>query len=207
MNTPINKRNYLVSTRISARYPDPIPGGRRLFMDQTDQSSTPELPNGPAKLTTDLKKDRFKLEYAGDNIFQATVRLVRDGAEIALKDAGVRLFVVSKSDGWNIVTQTVRIAVVASLPGDTIVVRGNTTDVVSEVELLTLAEGPVGVHGGRQDWLISVDPGPVATLSCVDVPAKNGEPDATRPRAIVEASGVDVTLRFRPHYKARHYGR
>jgi hypothetical protein len=170
-------------------------------MDETSQTPPVELPNGPARVTTDFKKDRFKLEYAGDLIFQATVRLVRADAELGLKEAGVKLLVVSKFEGWGVVTQSIRVAVVAALPGDILRVTGHTIQANAQVEIM--AEPHSGVYCRKQDWLLSIDLVATAEWSCEEVPVR-GEPDATLLRAVLKAEAAEMMLRFRPHYRAKH---
>lgn len=171
----------------------------------TDVNDTPiELPNGPAKVTTDLKKDRFKIDYAGDAIFQATVRVRRNGEDLTLKDAGARLFVVSKSEGWDVVTQSVRVTAVATQEGDTLIIRGHTI-AGHEFGLVPAGQANIdaaGVYCIRQDWLLSTLPEQTVEWFCEEVKPRGAE--NTVPRVAVTAEGGDFVLCFRPHYGKRH---
>ncbi len=209
----------------------------RRAMDETTEHVLVELPNGPAKITTDNKKERFKLEYAGDPVFQGSVILIRDGERMSLKDAHCRLFTVSKSDGWDVVTQSIRVAAVGALPGDVIVMRGHAIDPGGG----SVIEMPVEICGSiyrqDQDWLLSAKSDVRISTMWEDVPvrrsrvdpvaasaegtpaqsSRRGTPDAilvesgqapaVATQAVIEAEGADVTLQFRPHYKKRHVGR
>ena len=134
-------------------------------MQPTDESlpepeSSPEPPpNGPAKVSTDNKKERFKLDYGGETVFQAGVKLIRDEKISGLRDAAARLFVVSKSDGWDVVTQTVRIAAVGSLPGDILTIDGHcpVIDDAVSTEIVGADAGSPCVYCASHDWLLSVD--------------------------------------------------
>jgi hypothetical protein len=160
-------------------------------------------PNGPAKVSTDNKKERFKLDYGGEIVFQAGVKLVRDDKSTSLRDASARLFVVSKFDGWDVVTQTIRIAAVGSLPGDIITIDGHCPIVDDAVATeIACADSPC-VYCATHDWLLSIDAGPKTTFAVEDVPVK-GVPDATAQRISVTAEGPEIILRFRPYYRQRH---
>lgn len=169
------------------------------------QSPPPERwPNGPARVTTDNKKERFKLDYAGDLVFQASVKLLREGEELSFKDAAARLFVLSKFDGWDIVTQTIRVAAVATRPDDRLVVRGQAPDSgTSTTTEIAVVDGCDCIYCLSHDWLLSLDPGPTSTIAAEDVPVK-GDPESTTRRIVLVAEGPEIMLRFRPYYRQRH---
>jgi len=189
----------------------PLGSNKRADMQPNDEpiptsNPTPEPPpNGPAKVSTDNKKERFKLDYGGEIVFQAGVKLIRDDKSTSLRDAVARLFVVSKFDGWDVVTQTIRIAAVGSLPGDILTIDGHCPiiddTVVTEI-LCDEAQLPC-VYCASHDWLLSIDPGPTTTLAVEDVPVK-GTADVTAQRVTVAATGPEIILRFRPYYRQRH---
>jgi hypothetical protein len=170
----------------------------------TDTAPNP-APNGPAHIVTDAKKDRFKIEYAGEPIFQASVRIVRDGNELALKAAAVRLFVVSKFDGWDVVTQSIRVAAIGATPGDTLALCGHSTLRAPDVTVAALDDGSTGLYREAQDWLLSVDAGPDVECAPEELSAA-ASADGRAPRILLDVCGADVTLKFRPHYRARHGG-
>lgn len=169
---------------------------------QDDETQAVELPNGPARVVTDTRKDRFKLEYGGDAIFQATVKVARDDGELSFRDAGARLFVVSKFDGWDVVTQTIRVAAVGARPGDRIFLRGHACHSGEGVAPEMSADSN-GVYSPDQDWLLTIDDGPDASFAPEEIAVK-GDPQATVARIAVTATGVEVGLRFLPYYRQRH---
>jgi hypothetical protein len=173
-------------------------------MGEAEETRSAEIPNGPATVT-DNKKDRFKLEYGGLVIFQATVKLLRDEAEITFKAAGARLFVVSKFDGWDVVTQTVRIAAVGSRPADRLIVRGHAADSGTPISTSITPDetGADAIYSSSHDCLISVEPGPTVTIACEDVPVK-ATPDANVQHIVLHADGPEIILKFRPYYRRRH---
>jgi hypothetical protein len=176
-------------------------------MGEIEETQPAELPNGPARVVTDNKKERFRLEYGGETVVQASVKVLRDEAEFSFRDAGVRLFVVSKFDGWDVVTQTIRVAAVGAKPGDRIAVRGHALDSGTGIatEIVNDQAGASCIYSPAQDWIVSVEDGPSVALVCEDVPVK-GAPETTVQRISFTAEGPEVILRFRPYYRQRHVG-
>ncbi|MGO8673573.1 MAG: hypothetical protein ACLQVD_19710 [Capsulimonadaceae bacterium] len=177
------------------------------------------LPNGPARVVIDNKKDRFKLEYGPDAIFQGVVRLIREGVEMSLRDASTRLIVVSKFEGWKTVTQTVRVAVIGAQPDDVVLLRGTGT-----AAGLTALDGecaadqgglPIGitfhhpaVYSIGGDWLLTSAPppmiGPVEAVPARPAESRGeGEPAIVH-RANLTAEGSEIVIHFLPYYRAHH---
>jgi len=156
-------------------------------------------------VSTDNKKERFKLDYGGEIVFQAGVKLIRDEKSTGLRDAAARLFVVSKFDGWDVVTQTIRIAAVGSLPGDILTIDGHCPiiDDAIATEIICEDGSDPCVYSASHDWLLSIDPGPTTALAVEDVPVK-GVADVAAQRIGVAVQGPEIILRFRPYYRQRH---
>jgi len=148
----------------------------------------------------DNKKERFKLDYGGDIVFQAGVKLIRDDKELGVREAGARLFVVSKFDGWDVVTQTIRVTAVGVRPDDRILVKGFCPDTGTPLVTEIVDEG---VYCSSHDWMLSLDPGPTASLDTEDVPVK-GDPETTVQRIVLTAEAPEIMLRFRPYFRQRH---
>jgi hypothetical protein len=162
-----------------------------------------EAPNGPVQLLTDSKKEKFRLDYNGASIFQGSVKVRRADADLSLKDANTRLFVLSKYDGWDVVTQTIRVGVIGALDGDLILLKGVLPETLGG--MLCRSEEPAtppepveteatAFYCIDHDWLLSVDEGAEGTF----VTAPSG-------KTKMEFVG-DIVLRFRPWYGTRHCG-
>ncbi|MGO8669921.1 MAG: hypothetical protein ACLQVD_00900 [Capsulimonadaceae bacterium] len=178
------------------------------------------LPNGPARVVTDSKKDWLKLEYGRASIFQGDVRLLREGVEMTLREASARLFVVSKFDGWSTVTQTIRVAAVGSRREDVLILRGAGTGVgltpigglcpetmaIVTPEITFIQPALYSVDG---DWLLTSLPAPaIGPLETLAVPLNSSMEDGEIPpvvrRATLAAAGCDIVMRFLPYYRAHH---
>jgi len=184
------------------------------------------LPNGPARLVTDLRKDKFRLDYAGAAILQVTVRLRRGETLLSLRDGGARLIAISKSEGWDRVTQTVRASAVALSPGDTLLMKGTICAAdragvapvaVGEGALQALMRRDAHVICPIRDFQIQFEPAIALTwldatdderppAPTVDGPEalRNGPP-AGRPRKLAfEATVDELIITFRPQFSRYH---
>lgn len=153
------------------------------------------LPNGPATLATDLRKDKFKLEYAGATILQGSLRLERDEAVLSLKEGGSRLLAISRSEGWDRVTQVIRITAVALRPSDRLLLKLTVPSSPPDPDGAD-APKPLQCEGASvtcpvRDFKISVEPeSAIAWIA--------GE------KATAEGSASEFTLTFRPLFSRFH---
>ncbi|BDI32323.1 hypothetical protein CCAX7_43740 [Capsulimonas corticalis] len=169
----------------------------------TIPTTTTEAPNGPVQLLTDAKKEKFRLDYNGASIFQGSVKVRRADTALSLKDANTRLFVLSKYDGWDIVTQTIRVGVIGATDGDIVLLKGVLPEtfggMLCKAEHVALPPEPVEADASAfycidHDWMLSVDDG-----------AEGSFLTATNGKTKMEFAG-EIVLRFRPWYRARHCG-
>jgi len=147
------------------------------------------LPNGPATLTTDLRKDKIKLTYAGQTVLSATLRLCRGEDRMALREGGARLIAVSKYDGWDHVVQVVRVAAVAMQPGDRLHLKGTVTSAYSPQpgeEAQPLSRTGSSVSCPTCDFVLSM--GPSDALEWVE-----------GIKTTFEGESEEFTITFRPH--------
>jgi len=130
------------------------------------ESTQPAVkPSGPAQLINQLARSAFLLKIGDDTIFSAAVKVQRDDVLIPFKEAGARLFTLSRSDGWDTVHQSIRIAGIGLLPTDNLVLKG--TVYGSGLTLASTCDAlPAGdiqdedcraVWSADADWMISVD--------------------------------------------------
>lgn len=155
-------------------------------------STAETLPNGPATLTTDLRKDKIKLTYAGQTVLSATLRLCRGEDRIALREGGARLIAVSKYDGWDRVVQVVRVAAVAMQPGDRLHLKGTVTSACSPPPGEEADESPILSRAGSTvrcplcDFILTLEP--ADALSWVD-----------GVKTAFDGEAGEFTITFRPH--------
>lgn len=155
-----------------------------------------QLPNGPAAMTADLRKDKVTLQYAGLTILTATLKLERNGVLMSLKEGGARILAVSKSDGWDQVTQTVRIGAVAMQPGDIL-------------RLKVLIPTAPAVDGATAPEALAIDP-QSATVYCpardFQITLGSSEPLewTTEPKLCVEGAATEFLVTFKPRYSHFH---
>jgi len=122
-------------------------------------------PSGPAQLINQPARSAFLLKLGDETILSATVKVHREDALIPFKEAGARLFVLSRSDGWDTVHQSIRIAGIGLLPEDKLVLKG--TIYGPELTLKRSVEKWLepadeetcfrAIWSAQSDWLISID--------------------------------------------------
>lgn len=163
--------------------------------DSTAQSVSVK-PTGPAQLVNQFNRSSFALKVGEDTIFSATVRVLREGMLLTFKEAGARLFTLSRSDGWNQVDQTVRVAGIGLLAGDTLHLKGTVTGI--DLVPLTMRTQVGGEDKGMEatrslwckdgDWIISVDDD--HTDLTVSTRSVN--------KAALVAQSTEIVIRYRP---------
>ena len=147
-------------------------------------------------MTADLRKDKVTLQYAGLTILTATLKLERNGVLMSLKEGGARLLAVSKSDGWDQVTQAVRIGAVAMQPGDVL-------------RLKALIPAAPAVDGATAPEAFTIDP-ESATVYCpsrdFQITLGSSEPLewTTEPKLCVEGAATEFLVTFKPRYSHFH---
>jgi hypothetical protein len=133
--------------------------------DESEIATPPVRPSGPAQVVNQPARSAFILKAGEETIFSATVKVQRDEALLSFKEAGARLFVLSRSDGWDTVHQTIRVAGIGLLETDCLVLKATVygtgltlTNASNTPRCVVEAETSFrGVHGTGADWMISVD--------------------------------------------------
>jgi hypothetical protein len=153
-------------------------------------------PSGPAQIVNQPARSAFILKVGEDTIFSATVKVQREDTALSFKEAGARLFVLSRSDGWDTVHQTIRVAGIGLLEPDSLVIKatvyGSGLRLVADINALQCSEGGEtsfrGVHCVDADWMISVDDPSIGVILKV-------KPDGA---VQFSATAHEITLSYRP---------
>lgn len=152
-------------------------------------------PNGPALVRKNAGREQVHVHYADLSLIKLKLKVLRSGETIGLGEAGARIITVSRSKGWDAVTQIIKVSAIGLIKNDQLDVRGTLSGRVVNEETALVENGPCRMltRDDTLDFQLGVEvSGSFTSVSHLDEQVK------------VIISCTHLLFRFRPCVSVNH---